>query len=159
MFLFLNLEKDHSSSDAHKCLESDQDMLLESLQISLLIPVPPRRTKRDEAQLTSLVRALLELSGGRVDRRQHGFAEEYTASENANLYASIFDITRTNQFGDFDLEEMCNTLSKSPVFSRMTTSVQDLEEWTMKMTDLLFLGFREGHLVRYPKGRTVSILT
>ncbi|KAL8902279.1 MAG: hypothetical protein Q9207_004797 [Kuettlingeria erythrocarpa] len=110
------------------------------------LPVTPRRTKRDEAQLTSLVRALLEVSGGRVDRQQHRFAEEYTASENANLYASIFDIARTYQFSDFDLEKMCNTLSKSPVSSRMTISVQDLEEWTMEMTDLLFLGFREGHL-------------
>ena len=143
MFLHLNLEKDHSSN----CLEGDQEMLLESLQLSLPIPVSTKRTKRDEAQITSLIRALLELSGGRVDLRQHGFAEEYTASENADLYASVFDIARTKQFGDFDSEEMCNTLAKSPVFSRMTISVQDLEEWTTKMMDSLRLGFREGHLV------------
>lgn len=152
MLLFLNLEKDHSSSDTHNCLESDKDMLLESLQLSLPISVHPKRTKREEAQITSLVRALLELSGGRVDLRQHGFAEEYTASENADLYASVFDIARTKQFGDFDSEEMCNTLSKSPVFSRMAISAQHLEQRTMKMMDCLRLGFPKGYLVRSPEG-------
>ena len=147
MFLHLNLEDDHGSN----CLESCQEILLDSLQLSLQFSVPPKRTKRDEYQITSLVRALLELSGGRVDPRQHRFAEEYTASENADLYASIFDIVRTKQFGDFESEEMCNTLSKSPVFSRMTISVQDLEEWTTKMMDSLRLDFREGHLIRHPK--------
>jgi len=41
-----------------------------------------------------------------VDCRQHGFAEEYMASENADLYASLLGITRTRQFGDLnsDLE-------------------------------------------------------
>ncbi len=158
MFLFLNLEKDHTSFDAHKFLESDQDELLESLQFSLPISVPPKRTMREEAQLTSLIRVLLELSDGRVDLRQHGFAEEYTASENADLYASVFDITRTRQFGDFDSEEMCNTLLKSSVFSGMAISVQDLEEWTMKMMNSLCVGFRKEYLVRYPEGRTSSML-
>ena len=147
MFLFLNLEKDHSSSVAYNCLDSSQDELLENLQLSLAIPVPPKRMERDETQITSLVQALLELSGGRVDLRQHRFAEEYTANENADLYASIFDITRTKQFGDFDSEEMCNTLSKSPVFSEMATSVQDVKEWTTKMMRSLRVGFREGYLV------------
>ncbi len=86
-----------------------------------------------------------------MDRRQHRFAEEYTAGENADLFASVLDIARSKQFGDFDSKKMCNTLSKSPVFSRMTISVQDLEEWTTKMMDSLRLGFREGHLVRSPK--------
>lgn len=154
MFLYWNLEKDHSSNH----LESDQEILLESLQLSLPIPVPSKRTTRDEAQKTSLVRALLELSGGGVDLRQHRFAEEYTASENADLYASVFDIVRTKQFRDFDPNEMCNTLSKSPVFSRMTIDVHDLEEWTTKMKASLRLGFREGHLVRCPKARNISML-
>lgn len=126
--MFLNLENDHSSDDAHKCLEIDQDDLLESLQLALYIPVPPKRTRLDETQLTSLVRALLALSGGKVDVRQHTYAEEYTASENANLYASLFNITTTRRFGDFVPEEMCKTLSKSLVFSGMAISVQDLEE-------------------------------
>ena len=54
IFLFLNLEKDHNSSDAHNCLGNDQELLLESLQLSLSIPTSPkRRTKRDEAQITN----------------------------------------------------------------------------------------------------------
>lgn len=154
MFLYWNLEKDHSSNH----LESDQEILLESLLLSLSIPVSPKRTKRDEAQKTSLVRALMEISGGRVDLRQHRFAEEYTASENADLYASVFDIVRTKHFRDFDSIEMCDTLSKSPVFSRMTIDVHDLEEWTTKMKASLRLGFREGQLVRCPQARNISIL-
>jgi hypothetical protein len=156
--LFLNLEKDHSSSNAQKYLESHQDELLESLQSSLPIPTPPKRPKRDEAQTTSLVRALVEFSGGRVDLRQHGFAGEYTASENADHFASVFNITRTKQFGDFEFKEMCNTLSKSPVFSGMAIRVQDLEERTTKMMDSLHLGFQKGYLVRYPEGRNSSML-
>ena len=69
--------------------------------------------------MTSLIWALLELSGGRVDLRQHGFAEEYTASNNADLYASVLDITRKKHFGDFDLEKMLNALSKSPLFYKI----------------------------------------
>lgn len=114
------------------CLESDQDELHESLQFALPTPVSPKKTKLDEAQFTSIVRALLELSGGRVDLRQHKYAEEYTASENANLYASLFNITRTRRFGDFEPEEMCKTLSKSPVFSEMAISVQDFERTDYK---------------------------
>lgn len=158
VLLFLNLVKDHKSSDAHNYLVSNQDDLLESLRLSLPIPVPPKRTKRDEAQKTSLVRALLELSGSRVDLLQHGFAKEYTVSENADLYASVLGITKTKQFGNFDSEEMRNTLSKSPVFSGLTIGVQDLEERIAKMVDSLRVGFREGYLVRPPEGRTSLML-
>jgi hypothetical protein len=144
VLLVLNLVKNHDSFDS---LARNQDDLLENLQLSLSIPVPPKRTKRDEAQITSLVRALLELSGGRVDIQQHGFAEEYTASENADLYASVLGITRTKQCGDFDLEEMRNTLSKSPVFSGMIIGARDLEGWTTNMIHSLRIGFRKGYLV------------
>jgi hypothetical protein len=149
VFLFLNLEKDHDSIDAHVYLESSPDDLLENLQHSLSTLLPAQRTRRDEAQITSLARALLEFSGGRVDCQQHGFAEEYTTSENTDLYASLLEITRTNQFGDFDSEKMRNTLSKSPVFAGMTIYASDPEEWTAKMIDRLPIGFQEGHLVRY----------
>jgi hypothetical protein len=145
--LFLNLVKDHDSSGARNYLESTQDELVKSLQRSLPIPVPPERVERDEAQITSPVRALLELSGGRVDIRQHGFAE-YTASANADLYASVLGITKAKQFGDFDSGEMRKTLSKSSVFSRMTISARDLERWTMMMIHSLRVGFRKGYLVR-----------
>jgi hypothetical protein len=41
---------DHSSSDAHSSLEKDQDELLDSLQLSLPIPVPPKRNRRAAIQ-------------------------------------------------------------------------------------------------------------
>lgn len=155
VLLVLYLVKNHDSFDN---LARKQDDLLENLQLSLPIPVPPKRTKRDEAQITSLVRALLELSSGRVDIQQHRFAEEYTASENADLYASVLGIIRTKQFGDFDSEEMRNTLSKSPVFSGMTIGARDLERRTTKMIHSLRVGFRKGYLVRSPEGRPSSML-
>ena len=154
MLLFLNLEKDHNSNDAQTYLESGQDDLLRSLRSSIRIPMIPKRTKRDESQITFLVRALLELSGGRVDVRQHGFAEEYTASQNADLCTSFFEVTRKNQFGDFDSEEMCKSVSKSPVFSEVVISIQDLESWTTSMRDFLCVGFPDGYLVRHIKGRS-----
>ena len=158
MLLFLNLENNYNSKDAQTYLESDQDELLKSLQSSIRIPVIPKRTKRDESQITFLVRALLELSGGRVDFRQHGFAEEYTASQNADLCASIFEITRKNQFGDFDSEEMCKSVSKSPVFSKVAISLQNLESRTTRMRDFLCVGFPDRYLVRSIKGRSNFIL-
>ena len=147
LILFLNLEKDHSSDDAQTCLDSDGEDLVEGLLVALHILVPPKRTKLNETQITSIVRALLELSGGRVDARQHRFDGEYTASENADLCASLFDIPRTNQSGDVNSKEMCNTLSKSPMFFEVTTSAQDLEGWIIKTMDSLYLGFQEGYLV------------
>lgn len=135
------MEKDHSSSNVHDYLLNNQDELLESLQCSLRIPEPPTRTKRDETQITSLVRALLELSGGSVEAQQHRFIEEYTASENADLYASIFNITRSRQFGNFDPKEMCKTFSKSVAFSGMAIGIRYVEEWTAKMMDPLRAGF------------------
>lgn len=152
MRLFLNFEKDHESPEAREYCESDHEDLVLALQFALPIRQPAERTKQDEAQITSLVRALLELSGGRVDCHQHGFAEEYTSSENADLYASVLGITRTNEFGNVDREQMRKTLSKSQVFSGMTITVHDLEEWTMKTIDALPIGFQKGHLVRYSEG-------
>ena len=48
VILFLNQETDHDSFDAYHYLTSNEDDLLESLQLSLLLPVPPERTRSDE---------------------------------------------------------------------------------------------------------------
>ncbi len=90
-----------------------------------------------------------------MDCRQHGFAEEYTAGENADLYASLLGITKTREFEDLNLEKVYNELSKSSVFSGMELGLQDLEEWTTKTMSSLHVGFRTGYLVRYPKGELV----
>jgi len=159
VILALSLVRDHTSVDVYDYLASDQDNMVESFQLSLPIPEPFKRTKRDEAQLNSLSWALLKLSGINVDLLQHGFAEEYTVSDNADLFASLLGITRTEQFGDSDLEEMRNTLSKSLVFSGITISVQDVEKWTTKMMESLRVGFRKGYLVQYSRGRNIWLLT
>ena len=159
VLLYLSLAEEHSSFAARTYLASHQDSLLDSLQFSLQISVPPKRTRRDEAQVTSLVRALLESSGGRVDVRQHGFAEEYTIGDNADFYASLLGIAATKDFELRDPEEIQHTLSESPVFSGVTFSVKDLEDWIMTMRKSLRVGFREGYLVRDPKGRSHSKLT
>ena len=141
MVLFLNLTTDYDSLHAYHYLASNEDDLLENFQLSLPIPVPPERTKHDEAQITSLVRALLELSSGRVDLQQHEFAKEYTLSDNADLYATVLGITRERTFGDSDSEQIYKELSESPVFSETMISAQDLEEWTMKMREFLPISF------------------
>ena len=127
MFLFLNLQKDHNSSEAHDFLESTQNELLDTLQLSLSISIPVKRMRR-ETQTTSLLRALLKLFGGRVNCRQHGFAEEYTTSENADLYASLLGITKTREFEDLNSEKVYNELLKSSIFSEMEIGLQDLKE-------------------------------
>lgn len=157
MFLLLNLQKDHHSFEAHDLLESTQDELLETLQLSLSFSVPAKRTRR-KAQTTSLLRALLELSGGRVNCRQHGFAEDYMVSENADLYASLFGITRTRQFGDLNSEKVYNDLLKSSIFSEMENGLQDMKEWTTKMKSFLRIDFRTGYLVRYSKGNSSLLI-
>lgn len=156
MFLFLNLEANHNSENAQTILTSTHDELLNGLESGLRIlvaPVSRKRPGRDESQITSLFRVLLELSGGKLNLLQHNFAGEYTANENSDLYASIFGIARTNDFGEFDGVEMCRTITKSPVFSGEEMSVQILEDWSTKMKDSLRVGYCHGYLVGYLIGR------
>jgi len=158
VILFLNLVTDYDSLDADHYLTSNEDDLLEGLQHSLPIPVPPERTRGEEAQITSLIRALLKFSGGRVDVQQHGFAQEYTIRDNADLYASVLGITREKMFGDSNSEQIDKELLRSSVFLETTISAQGLEDSTMKMMDFLPVGFPKDYLVRYPEERIDSIL-
>ena len=84
-----------------------------------------------------------------MELQQYEFAEEYTASKNADLYASVLGITKKRHFGDFNSEVMRNALSKSLLFSEMTIDARNVEEWNTKMMEFLPIGFREGYLVRY----------
>lgn len=159
MLFSLHLAHGHSCDDAQTFLQSDESELLGSLQDALRATVQAKRTERDEAQITALFGALLEFPSVGVNLRQYELAEDYTASQNADLCASVFGITRTKEFGDFNSEEMCSTLSESLVFSGETISVQYLEEWTLKTMKSLRVGFPKGYLVRYPDRRTYSLLT
>lgn len=60
--------------------------------------------------------------------QQHGFAEEYTTSENADLYASLLGITKTREFEDLNSKKVYNELLKSSIFSEMEIGLQDLKE-------------------------------
>ena len=150
LILFLHLKTNYDSKDAQTILGSDQDELLEGLKHGLQIPVPPRRTKRDQSQVTSLLRILLQLSSGKLDPLQGNINRDYTASENRDLCALVFGITSTNDLGEIHAMEMWRTLSKSPVFSRTAISVPDLERWTAEIKDSLQIGFCKGYLVGCP---------
>ena len=100
--------------------------------------------------MISLVRGLFELSGGLVDCRQHALDQEYTISDNLNLYMILVGVTGTNRFGDFDPKEMYDALSKSKVFVKDTDiGTLDLVGWSLQMMEFLPIGFPEGYLVCY----------
>ncbi|KAJ9610168.1 hypothetical protein H2204_015409 [Knufia peltigerae] len=144
VFLFLNLEADHMSADAQIFLASNEEELIDSLKFGLKPPIP---FNRDECQITSLFRALLELSGGRVDFLQHNFAENYTAKQNRELCARVFDISDIKKFGECDVREISSSLSKSPLFVGETLSAEGLGQWAAIMNSSLQIGFPPGHLV------------
>lgn len=133
VFLFLKLEADQNSGNAELFLTSDLNELLDSLKPELGI------LKRHKSQVTSLFRALLELSGGKVNCQQHNFTDDYTANENCDLYASILGIKTPNKFGKFDALEMRGILLKSLLVGGMTLKSEDLESWTTKMECVDFL--------------------
>ena len=99
-----------------------------------------------ELQMISLVRGLLELSGGIVDYQQYALDQGYTISDNLNLYMVLVGVTGINQFGDFDPKEMHNALLKSKVFSKdLDIGTLDTMGWSMQMMEFLPIGFPEGY--------------
>ncbi|KAJ4507466.1 hypothetical protein HRR83_004044 [Exophiala dermatitidis] len=143
VFLFLNLEADHMSADAQIFLESNEEELIDSLKFGLK---PPTLFSRDECQITSLFRALLALSSGRVDFHEHNFAENYTAKQNSELCARVFDISVIKKFGEFDQGEISSSLSKSPIFVGENLSAEGLGQWAAIMSSSLQIAFPPGHL-------------
>ncbi|KAL9045088.1 MAG: hypothetical protein Q9214_001826 [Letrouitia sp. 1 TL-2023] len=116
--------RSYDSCEGLELLAKDQADLLQPFQGCHKDPfkalagpmVPIKKSKGSELQIISLVRGLLELSGGTVDHRQHAFDQEYTISDNLDLYGTLVGVTNKNQFGDFDPKEMYNALLKSKVF-------------------------------------------
>lgn len=156
-FLLLSLA-DHHSEQLQIYWESDREGLIVRLVHALRIPLPPKRSEDEEVRTTSLVRELLELSGGRVDCQQHVFSDECTADGNAELLASLFGIT-TREFGNVNVQDMVRLVSSSPLFSQSTMSVRDLVDQIVRMRRSLRLGFEEGHLVKRLDIGNDSILT
>ena len=98
-------------------------------------------------QIISLVRCLLEFSGGREDFVQHKLDKEFTANENANLCRELIGITGSNYFGHYNTQEMLNALSASKVFTSNDLQTMDIVELSFQMMDFLPIGYRQGHLV------------
>jgi len=110
--------------------------------------VPIKTLERSKLQTISLVRGLLEFSGGRVDCRQHAFDPEYTASDNLSQCGILIGITGINRFGNFDSEKMYNALLKSKVFAEdPDTSALDTVTWSIHMMNFLPIGFPKRYLV------------
>ena len=162
MVLGLNRQRSYDSYKALELLAKDQADLLQPFQECRTDPfkalserkAPIKMLHGSELQMISLVRGLLELSGGIVDCRQHALDQEYTISDNLNLYMVLVGITGTNQFGDFDPKEMHNALLKSKVFEKDSDiGTLDTMGWSMRMMEFLPIGFPEGYLVTYCKRR------
>ena len=83
----------------------------------------------------------MKLSGNRVEVQQYRFIKEYTISKNADLYVSVFNITRLRQFGDFDSKEMYKMFLKSVTFSEMTINIRYVKESTVKIMNSLQIDF------------------
>jgi hypothetical protein len=98
-------------------------------------------------QMISLVRCLLEFSGGREDFVQHKFDKEFTANENANLCRDLLGITGSSFFGRFDMQNMLDALSTSQVFTNNDLQTINIVELSFQMIDFLPIGYRQGHLV------------
>ena len=140
-------------------LESDQDHLVAYMRTCLLrVPQAPR-TRGEEAQINALFRALLVLSGGSAHAHDDAPNEAFTATANADLVASVLDVTRTGDFGDIDRTGLSKTLSRSPAFDGTTLSGDRARAWTTQIMVQLSIGFRPGHLVRVLPKVMSSVLT
>jgi hypothetical protein len=124
---------------ALELLSKDEDELL---QVFTNLSKTGSRDPNDaEIQKISLIRCLLELSGGRKYLRQHIFHDKYSTNNNANLYGSLIGITRSNCFGNFDSQKMLNALSTSPVFTNDDIQMLNAVELSTEMIASLPIGF------------------
>ncbi len=113
-----------------------------------------------EPQMISLVQGLFEFSGGIVDCRQHALDQDYTASDNLNLYMILVGVAGTKRFGDFDPKEISEALLKSKVFVKDSDiGTLDTVGWSKQIMRFLPIGFPEGHLVLHCERRAQLLLT
>jgi len=148
LILCLMFEQDYNSPDVQGIFGCDVDELLDDLQFSLHVSGQARRPKREEAHATSLIRVFFEASDGRVDDQQHGFDEDFTTVSNADLYASMIGITRTRSFGDYNAQEVCQTLMRSAIFAGRTIGVEFIQQRIEKLC--VYLPIVAGYLVNIP---------
>lgn len=163
MFLGLCLLNDYDNPSAVELLGKDQDELLQVFRKLRkdLSTSPPRNSVANfetkarstnaqncaEYHSISLLRCLLEFSGGREDFLQHKFDPSYTAIDNARLYGSLLDITGSNPFGNFDSQKMRKALLRSKVFTKDDISTLDVAQLSDRMMACLPIGFPNGYMV------------
>ena len=159
MLLGLRLLRDYDSQQALELLAKDENNLLQPfleghtnlLEAASEDEVPTKPSHCLELHTISLVRAVLELSGGRVECRQHVLDQGYTSSDNASLYGRLIGVADNadmNLTGDFDAEQMCNALLKSKAFAEgPDVNILDVIKWNTRMADFLPIGFRGECLV------------
>lgn len=155
MFFGLNLLRNYNSRDALELFGKDQADLLQAFRKCHIDPfktlsgpkTPIMTLHGSERQIISLLRGLLELSGGRVYCRQHALEQGFTTSDNVNLYGALVGIAGTNSFGNFDPKQMHDALLKSKVFDDVDISTLNTVEWSMQMMEFLPIGFSKGYLV------------
>ncbi len=167
MLLGLSQQLSYDSYEALELFAKDQADLLQVIQKCYTDPfkalseckAPIKSSHGLELHMISLVRGLLELPGGTVDCRQHALDQEYTASDNLNLYMILVGVAGKKRSGDFNPREMYNALLKSKVFVKDSDiSTLDTVGWTMRMMEYLPIGFPEGYMVLYCERRAQLLL-
>ncbi len=159
MFIGLNLLERYDSSLALELLAKDEDDLLQSFRngrslFEATLETEASMLEGSELHDISLLRCLLEHSGGMVECRQHALDPERSISDSVNLFDLLIGIAGTNRFGSFDSKQMHDALSKSEIFAGDSDiSTLDTVEWSLQLMSFLPIGFPAGYLVRYLKGR------
>lgn len=151
MFIGLNLLKDYKSCDALELLAKDQFDLLQTFKDCVEDPFKPLsglkvsiETYYDaEMHKISLLRILFEISGGTTNCRQQCLDQRHTFNKNLNLYGSIVGVNGAGSFGRFDEFLKSKAFEEDPHICPL-----DTVEWSLRMMQLLPIGFQEGYLVR-----------
>ncbi|ETN44750.1 uncharacterized protein HMPREF1541_10420 [Cyphellophora europaea CBS 101466] len=145
VILCLLLHADHASEGVQTTLAINEEDLLDTLRSAISCSKIPARPKRERAQITSLLRALYTTAGGDINHL-YQVSGKYSASENRDLLGSIFGTRARIDFENYDVEKMRQRLSKSPMFSNVTLSAQNLEVLITQIRGCLYLGYPPSHL-------------
>jgi len=124
VFLDLNRQRSYDFYETLELLAKNQVDLLQLFQKCYTdsfktlseCKISIKTLHNSEFQIIVLIRDLFELFGDIVNCRQHALDQEYTISDNLNLYIILIGVTSTNRFGNFDPKKMYNTLLKFKIF-------------------------------------------
>ena len=105
-----------------------------------------------------LLRAALELCGGRVEPRQHAFDRERTVADNVQLYSYLVSIVGVTDvgFGNLDPKEMYNAFTRSKLSA--DESEADTVQWIDRIKNSLPVWYPDGYLVGDSEWPAVAVL-